>query len=64
MPLSTPSQIKLTRANVQAHVDSMRERSAAIRAQAGLKPGQLAKIKPMSDALKAKLADHTKFGRK
>jgi hypothetical protein len=42
----------------------MRERSAAIRVQAGLKPGQLAKIKPMSDALKAKLADHTKFGRK
>jgi hypothetical protein len=59
----TPSSVTLARANGQAKIDSMKEKSAAIRAQLGLSGKQVFKLKPLSDSVKAKIAN-SKYGKK
>lgn len=51
----SPSKVTLVRANAQAKIDSMKEKSAAIRAQMGLEGKQIMKVKPMSAELLSKV---------
>lgn len=62
-PIPSPSKVQLVRATAQANMDSMRERSAAIRAKAGLEGKQLIKLKPLSEERKASIAS-SKYSRK
>ena len=59
---ASPSKIKSILASAQAKMDSIKEKNIAIRTQMGLTGRQPARIKPMSDALKAKIAAHKSFG--
>jgi hypothetical protein len=51
----SPSKVTLVRANAQAKIDSMKEKSAAIRSEMGLEGKQLVKVKPMSAETQAKV---------
>jgi hypothetical protein len=53
----TPSSITLARANAQAKIDRMKEKSAAIRVQMGLTGKQLFKLKPLSEERKTAIAN-------
>jgi len=58
----SPSKVTLARATAQTKIDSMKEKSAAIRAELGLEGKQLVKVKPMSAELLSKL--EARYGKK
>ena len=64
-PQLSPSRIALNRAQGAEKLSAQREKSAAVRVAMGLGANQIVKIKPMSDALKTRLAAHkSQFGKK